>query len=521
MNGIRRNGARIRLAVAGAATVAILGPLIWLWQDSLLPATYSVMDMGYADHGTGQGSAGPDHGAGSEQGMSSGHGMSSGGGAPGHSGQAAGARSVTSLVADPGRPADVSVTLIARAQRFRLPTGRSVDGYTLNGTSPGPVIRATVGQLVEVRLVNESVPDGITLHWHGVDVPNAEDGVAGVTQDAVGAGRSFTYRFVADQAGTFWYHSHQVSHEQVRRGLLGALVVTPAPPKPARDVDVVALLHLYDGVRTVNGREGDVRVEARPGERARVRVINTENGQTPVWVGGAPFRLVAVDGGDLNEPAPVRDTAVLVTAGGRADIEVTMPEDGSPVRVHLGGPGGVVLGSRSYDAPAVPRPATSLDLLSYGAPAPIGFDPETPDRRFVYEIGRRPGFLDGRPGIWWTINGHLFPDVPMFVVAEGEVVRVRISNNSGEAHPMHLHGHHAVVLSRDGVRATGSPWWVDSLDVGNGESYDIAFVADNPGIWMDHCHNLPHAAEGLVAHLMYEGVTTPFKVGGTASNEPE
>jgi hypothetical protein len=67
--------------------------------------------------------------------------------------------------------------------------------------------------------------------------------------------------------------------------------------------------------------------------------------------------------------------------------------------------------------------------------------------------------------MWWTINGHLFPDVPMFVVREGDVVRMRISNHSGEAHPMHLHGHHAVVLARDGRSATGSPWWTDSLTV--------------------------------------------------------
>ncbi|GII56298.1 hypothetical protein Pth03_46870 [Planotetraspora thailandica] len=495
MNGAHRRGARIRLAIAGAATIALLGPLTWFWYDSLMPESYSVMDMGYADYG----GAAPHHGA---------HHMPGG-------------RSVTALTADPDRTADVAVNLIARKQRFRLPTGRSVDGYTLNGTSPGPVIHATAGQLVQVTLVNESVPDGITLHWHGLDVPNAMDGVAGVTQDAVGVGKSFTYRFVADQVGTFWYHSHQVSHEQVRRGLLGALVVAPASgPRPGT-VDVVALLHLYGGARTVNGREGDVRVQARPGERVRVRVVNTENGQTPVWVGGSPFRLVAVDGTDLHEPAPVRDTAVLLTAGGRADLEVTMPADGSAVRVHIGGPGGVVLGSRTYDAPAVRRPTKTLDLLAYGRPAPLGFDPEAASRRFDYDIGRRPGFLDGRPGIWWTVNGHMFPDVPMFVVAEGDVVRMRVSNNSGETHPMHLHGHHAVVLSRDGVRATGSPWWVDSLEVGNGETYEIAFVADNPGVWMDHCHNLPHAAEGLVAHLMYEGVTTPFTVGGTADNEPE
>ncbi|GII85226.1 hypothetical protein Ssi03_32160 [Sphaerisporangium siamense] len=511
MNATRRRGAR--LAVAGAATLAILGPLAWFWQASLMPSAYSVMDMGYADHG-GRPPA------------SAGHQVHAAAGSPVHgaqheTGTPGGARGVTSLTADPDRPADVAVSLVARRQRFRLATGRSVDGYTLNGVSPGPEIRARAGQLVEVRLVNASVPDGVTLHWHGVDVPNAADGVAGVTQDAVPPGRSFTYRFVADQAGTFWYHSHQMSHEQVRRGLLGALVVSPAAPPPAGTVDVVALLHLYEGARTVNGREGDLRAEARPGERVRVRVVNTENGQTPVWVGGAPFRLLAVDGTDLNGPAPVRDTAVLVTAGGRADIEVTMPADGSPVRVHIGGPAGVVLGSRSYDAPAAARPTATLDLLSYGKPAPIGFDPAKADRRFTYDIGRRPGFLDGRPGVWWTVNGHMYPDVPMFVVAEGDVVRMRVSNHSGETHPMHLHGHHAVVLARDGVPATGAPWWVDSLEVGNGESYDIAFVADNPGIWMDHCHNLPHATEGLVAHLMYEGVTTPFLAGDSVGNLPE
>ncbi|HEX7746149.1 MAG TPA: multicopper oxidase domain-containing protein, partial [Micromonosporaceae bacterium] len=151
----------------------------------------------------------------------------------------------------------------------------------------------------------------------------------------------------------------------------------------------------------------------------------------------------------------------------------------------------------------------------------LGFDPDATDRQFEYSIGRRPGFLGGRPGLFWTINGHLFPDVPMFVVREGDVVRMRVSNHSGEVHPMHLHGHHAVVLSRDGAPATGSPWWVDSLNVANGESYEIAFVADNPGIWMDHCHNLPHAADGLVAHLAYEGISSPYLIGGDARNEPE
>jgi len=255
----------------------------------------------------------------------------------------------------------------------------------------------------------------------------------------------------------------------------------------------------------------------------RIRVINTDNGPMQTWAIGAPFRLIAVDGTDLNGPSEVTDHSVEVTAGGRADLEVVVPEGVPSVRVVMGGSNSLLVGPGTAATPGASpgQPPADLDLLGYGVPAPLGFDPASPDRRFEYSIGRRPGFLDGVPGLWWTINGHLYPDVPMFVVSEGDVVRMHITNDSGEVHPMHLHGHHAVVLSRNGVAATGSAWWVDSLNVNDGESYDIALLADNPGIWMDHCHNLPHAAEGLVAHLMYEGVTDPSLVGGATDNEPE
>jgi len=78
-----------------------------------------------------------------------------------------------------------------------------------------------------------------------------------------------------------------------------------------------------------------------------------------------------------------------------------------------------------------------------------------------------------------------------------------------------------VVLSRDGVASTGSPWWTDSLEVRNGGTYRVAFVADNPGIWMDRRHNLPHAEQGLVARLAFVGVSEPFRVDGAGVNEPE
>ena len=507
-----RGKGRLALLLALVATLVVTLPLLWMWNASRMPDSWSVMDMGFHEPGVVAAAGG----------HATGHGLPGADTAP---------VSAKDLVEKQQGPADVTVRLVAATGRVPIAPGTTVPGITLNGTSPGPVIRATLGDLVEVTLVNESVPGGTTLHWHGLDVPNAEDGVAGVTQDAVHPGQSHTYRFVAGQVGTYWYHSHQVSHEQVRKGLLGAIVITPqtavapaaspaaASPAAPAAADVVALSHTYGGKRTINGRVGEQHVDAAPGTRVRVRVVNTDAGVAPLWVSGAAYRVVAVDGTDVNAPGEVEGRAYVVPAGGRADLLVEVPAT-SAFRVELSGVS-LVVGPPGSTTPATPRPKASVDLLTYGSPTPLEFDPERPDRQFAYSIGRRPGFVKGRPGVWWSINGKLYPDIPMFTVTEGDVVRMEILNRSNETHPMHLHGHHVVVLSRNGVKATGSPWWTDSLEVPVGARYEVAFVADNPGIWMDHCHNLPHAREGLIAHLVYEGVTTPYRLGGTTPNEPE
>jgi FtsP/CotA-like multicopper oxidase with cupredoxin domain len=494
---------RVRLLVGLVLTLAIVGPLGWMWWGSRLPASYSAMDMGRLDYGGGPGaSAGADH--------DMAH--------PDQDGPTS-TVSVADLDTEAKRKADVLVDLAAREGRVKLASGKTVDGYTVNNRSPGPLIEATVGQLVEVRLHNESVKGGVALHWHGVDVPNAQDGVAGVTQDAVAVGEDYTYRWVAPDAGTYWYHSHQLSSEQVAGGLLGGIIIRPKAPEP-RVQDVIAMAHLYNSEATINGHTGDLPVTAEPGERVRVRLVNTDNGQQNAW-SGVPFLVRAIDGFDVRGPTEVTDRSIAIPAGGRADLEVRVPTDGTAVRVQLLGDVGLVIGPQGSEVAPVKQPEDELDLLDYGSSAPVGFDTAHPDRRFEYSVGRRPGFLNGRPGLWWSVNGHLPPNMPMFVVRKGDVVQVRISNHSGQSHPMHLHGHHAVVLSRNGTKVTGSPWWFDSLEVKNGETFEVAFLADNPGIWMDHCHNLKHATEGLVTHLMYEGVRSPYKLGKDSGNEPE
>jgi FtsP/CotA-like multicopper oxidase with cupredoxin domain len=509
------NAIATRISAALAALILVF--VGWQWWQSLVPSTYSAMEMGYPDFGGGEEFA---HGGAAGDGHEHLTHAAAGGAAP------IPTRDVSDLHGDVTGPADVTVELAAREETTTLEDGTAYEGYTLNGSTPGPTIQVTVGDVVEVTFRNDNVADGATLHWHGLDVPNAMDGVAGVTQDSVGPGEEFVYRFVADEVGSYWYHSHQVSHRQVVRGLFGGLVVLPPGAAARRAVedgrDVTALVHTYAGSTTVNGMSDVWRTSAPVGSRVRVRVVNTDNTPLSLWVPGQPFRLLATDGHEVNRPDEVRDVAVVLGAGARADLEVVVPEGGA--RIQMGGTSIVVGDGEPAEGE---RPDAEMDFLAYGASSSEddvleeaartdGFD-----RDFEYDIGRRPGFVDGKPGLWWSINGHLFPDVPMYMVREGDLVRMTISNHSGKVHPMHLHGHRITVLARDGEPVTGSSWQADSLNVENGESYEVGFVADNPGVWMDHCHNLAHAKDGMVAHLMYEGVSTDFVVGGDAHNHPE
>ncbi len=456
-------------------------------RDSLLPDTYSIHDMGMHEYG---------------------------GGSHHYSGPM---RSVAKLRGPTGQP-DVSYTLKAAYERTSV-AGRRQRVYTVNGSSPGPTIVAEQGDLVRVVLRNRNIGAGTTIHWHGVDVPNGEDGVAGVTQNAVLPGDHFTYRFRARDAGTYWYHAHQYSQRQVTRGLVGAVVIRPkgAPVPPAATSDVTALVHSYRGRNTINGLTGEQVVGGDVGSR-RLRFVNTNQGALRV-AATVPFQVVAIDGVDVHLPTTLpADTYVEVPAAGRVDIVLV----GTPTSARVGvvnGPS-LVLGGGS---PPALNAGQAFDPLHYGVPDPSVRTP-TPDRRFDYVIGQKHGYLDGKFGYWFSINGKLIPHVPMFMVKPGETIRVRFRNNTPMAHPMHLHGQHMLVLTRNGQPSTGSPWWVDTLEIHPGEKYTVQVTTDNPGDWMFHCHILAHASAGLITHLSYMNVRNPFRIGvinKKLTNHPE
>jgi len=485
----------VLFGIGGAMLVAVLGTLGWAWKASLLPESYDVMDYGRHDYG--------------------------GGPAPAeHARHAPGGTSLVSLSGPTGTP-DARFRLEAREATVRLADGQEIEALTFGGTVPGTELRVRQGDLVEVTLVNRDVEPGVTIHWHGVDVPNAEDGVAGVTQDAVAPGQSHVYRFRADQVGTFWYHSHESSSAQVSRGLLGTLVIEPRSPPAGAVLDMTAVSHELEGTQTLSGAPGVGHRRVSPGTKVRLRLVNTDNGQKRFVLSGTPFRVLAIDGTDVHDPGRLDDMALVLAAGGRYDVGFEMPD--APVGLRVDGTDAVlVLSPDGRGAPPEDEPESAFDPLGYGQPTATPFGATSAfDRRFELTVGRKPGFLDGRPGMQWSINGGIYPDVPMLMVDKGDLVNLTVVNDTSTVHPMHLHGHHALVLSRDGVPASGSPWWTDTLDVEPGHRFELAFDADNPGLWMDHCHNLNHAASGLTLHVAYVGVTTPFRTGGDAHNHPE
>jgi FtsP/CotA-like multicopper oxidase with cupredoxin domain len=469
--------------IAMLVGVAVLGFVAWSWWQSRLPGRYDVTSYGEIDRGSG----------------------------PAVEHQHLG---VDTLVGPKGKP-DYDVTLTAEKAPVRLSSGLEVDAWTFDGEAPGPELRIHRGELVQVTLVNKDIDDGVTIHWHGLDVPNAEDGVAGVTQNAVPPGGRYVYRFRPEQVGTFWYHTHQDASEGVKRGLFGSLVILRRGR--TRGVDLALPVHTFSGHRAI-GTNDDVERRAVPaGKRVVLRLINTDSSPARFLLSGMGASVIAIDGAPIAPAVLPAGADIEVGAGGRYDVRFHMPDGVASIQV-VGSKAALVLSPSGQGEPSPAASGPEFDTAARG-PAIPALAREKFDRTFELEIGRKPGFLDGRPGLHWSLNGKLYPRTPMFEVEQGDLVRIRLVNDTSSIHPMHLHGHHFLVLTRDG-RAI-RPWWTDTLEMHPHERYTVAFRANNPGLWMLHCHNLGHAADGLTMHLMYAGATTPFRAGNAAHNDPE
>jgi FtsP/CotA-like multicopper oxidase with cupredoxin domain len=175
-------------------------------------------------------------------------------------------------------------------------------------------------------------------------------------------------------------------------------------------------------------------------------------------------------------------------------------------------------------------------IIERARPAPTTFD-----REFTMMLGawNSNGMAAGTGGMagmsmgydYFTINGKAFPLAPPWMVRKGELIRVRIINISNLVHPMHLHGHDFTVVAKDGESVRpGAQMTMNTLSVSPGETFDVVVRADNPGIWVWHCHELHHTENkgvepgGLIQVLAYEGqsapVPKPAPAGATVTPMP-
>lgn len=431
--------------------------------------------------------------------------------ANGEAGGGVAAASCADMVEQPSNAPVREFELTAQKSVVDIGDGKTAEAWTFDGTTPGPELRVKQGDRIVVKLTNKDIEKGVTIHWHGVVLPCSQDGVAGVTQDAVWPGETFRYEFVAKHSGTYWYHSHQQSSEQAQHGLIGRLIVEPQQSAFEYDLDYAVTMQQLNGKHWLtNGSSGGEQLSAKQGDRVRLRLINSTSAVQWMGVAGADFQVIAMDGQDLNEPGLLHHEWIPIGGGQRYDVLFTMPSSGQ-VQVYSKQKKAlsVTLGEGS-EPPKLDKDAPIFEFTTYGEPLDDGI---TADMKFDRSYDLVLGPID--------INGKRFHEIPPIIVSEGEWIKIRIKHKLGEEHPMHLHGHLFKVLTKNGKPLSGSPIYADSIMLSKGDEYEIAFQADNPGLWMEHCHNLEHAANGMSMMVNYEGVDTPYRVGTKSGNLPD
>ncbi len=416
--------------------------------------------------------------------------------------------------------------------------------WCFNGSVPGPVLRVRQGEKLRVEVTNR-LSETTSVHWHGVRVPNAMDGVPGVTQEPIAAeGGTFVYEFAPPDAGTYWYHPHSRSYEQVDRGLAGALVVEePDAPRVDRDEvwvlddwrlrrdaaiqdDYLSPMDLSHAGRigntvTLNGRIAE-RFELRAGERLRLRLVNVANARTfgLQFTGHRPI-VVAYDGHPVRPHEPAGGTVVI---GSSQRVDLVLDATGKPGEKHtvrdvfyprqafrlldLAYRDEPPLESRGPvgELPANPLPepdpeaAQKHEIRISGGAMSREMPQEGWMQRAAREMRRSLGAREADP--MWAINGVAITGehvhAPLFTARRGSSVVLDFRNDTAWPHPMHLHGHAFRVLSRNG-KPNALREWRDTILLAARQSATVAFVADNPGDWMLHCHVLEHQAAGMMA----------------------
>ncbi|MGE0170736.1 multicopper oxidase family protein [Nocardioides sp.] len=425
--------------------------------------------------------------------------------------------------------------------------GTTVETWAFGDTAPGPLIRATAGDLLRIRVENE-LPADTSVHWHGIALRNVADGVPGLTQAPIAAGSSYLYEFIAPDPGTYFYHPHV--GVQLDRGLYAPLIIDD-PHEPG-DYDLEWVVVLDDWVDGTGRTPDDVLADltGSSGDSSDSNSSDSMGGMDmgTMSMGGAP---PFGDAGDVTYPhylingrlpaAPdvlrgkpgQRVRLRIINAGADTIFTVALGEhrltithtDGFPVQPQDTGAFYIGMGER-YDAlvtlgdgvfPLVAAPygkegqARALIRTSSGAAPDAAVHPAELDGPILEGADLQPSdasrltarepdsshavHLSGQMMPYqWAINGAPYGKNDPLMINEGDRVRLAMMNMTQMTHPMHVHGHTFALPS--GLRK-------DTVLVKPKSSLAVDVQADNPGDWMTHCHNIYHAEAGMMIALKY------------------
>ena len=409
--------------------------------------------------------------------------------------------------------------MVARQGQWSIVPPYSTSVWAYNGTVPGPVIRIKLGDTLKLTIKNE-LTQATTIHWHGVRVPNAMDGVPGVTQRAIQPGESFTYQFTPKDAGTFWFHPHVNAAEQVERGLHGVLIVED-PEAPVYTQDLAWVLddwlfskagEIYDqfvtrhdlahdgrwgNLLTVNGKYQPT-FKVKAGERVRIRMVNVANARVflPVVAQLSPL-VIAVDG--MLAKSPFAFKQFYIVPGNRVDLDLIIPADAAGKTFTVQD----TFSRNNIDLAFIQiESAAAVVTPVFKAPQARHFPLWSDALKILVEhefiLNAKRG---GAYGISWTIDDKAWPEGKPYELKAGKFTRLRMTNKSSRLHPMHLHGQFFRVIARNGLKVE-ELFWRDTVLIGPKESIDIALVPMDKGVWANHCHILEHAEAGMMSTIL-------------------
>jgi FtsP/CotA-like multicopper oxidase with cupredoxin domain len=288
-------------------------------------------------------------------------------------------------------------------------------------------------------------------------------------------------------------------------------------------------MDMYD-LFTVNGKSGELieSLKVKEGDKVRLRFVNAGYLSHNIHIHGHDIKIIATDGQPIHDPKVIKDQIISIAPGERYDVEFTANNPGKwYVEDH--GDGKEVKGMKAVieyegskemtDKANETEKLPQVDITKYGTKRLGSF---TLDQQYnaTYTMDLNTE-MNGNEMVY-TINGKIFPNVDPMNVKKGDLIKVKMVNRSMmDDHPMHLHGHFFQMLSKNGKPIEGSPIIKDTLNLKPGEEYEVAFVADNPGDWMFHCHDLHHASAGMVSEVKYTDYKSNYVPNPNIPNKPE